>query len=391
MSNVFKIFKKEMDKVFRFPRTIFATLILPGMMIFLIYAFIGQSLESQIDRSAEYVGIVHVIDAPASFDFAITNQAAYKIEFSASEFADLESLTKEVEAGTIDAVLMFETDFDSKVGLGEDPAIDIYYDSSKTNSGIVYAKIQALISVQRDNFLEDLSIDPNIFAISDHLVSDESKSSAKILSMILPMIILSFLFGSALGIGSDAIAGEKERGTLATLLMAPISRNHIIIGKIMSTAVLTIFSAFSSFIGILASLPFAKSMFAVEGELGYGALEYLGILLLLLVLSVLISSILLITSTIAKTVKEATMYAMPIYMASILMPVMTMFSEGTSASSWMYLIPIYNCTLGLKGILAMDISLLNYSLVIGSTMVFAALIIWGLIRLFRSEKVLFSK
>lgn len=391
MNNVFKVFKKEMDKVFRFPRTIFATLILPGLMIFLVYAIIGQSLESQIDRSAEYVGTVSVINAPDSFDFAIGNQTTYKIEFSASESTDLESLTAEVEAGTVDAILMFESDFDSKVELGEDPAIDIYYDSSKTNSGIVYAKIQALISVQRDNFLEELSIDPNIFAISDHLVTDESKSSAKILSMILPMIILSFLFGSALGIGSDAIAGEKERGTLATLLMAPISRNHIIIGKIMSTAVLTISSAFSSFLGILASLPFAKSMFAVEGELGYGAFEYLGILLLLLVLSVFISSILLITSTIAKTVKEATMYAMPIYMASIMIPVMTMFSEGTSVSFWMYLIPIYNCTIGLKGILAMDISLLNYFLVIGSTMVFAALIIWVLIRLFRSEKVLFSK
>ncbi|MGD9604859.1 MAG: ABC transporter permease [Bacilli bacterium] len=391
MSDVFKIFKKEMDKIFRFPRMIFTSLLLPGFMIFIIYAFIGQGMQAELDRTEEYIGQITIINVPDSLDFAFNNASTFKLVFEEKPESELNSLIELVKAGTIDVLVVYPSNFDQDVNNSLDPEIAIYYDSSKTNSGVSYSKMQAIISIQRNNFLESLSIDPNIFAVTDHVVVEDSKMAAKILSMILPMLIISFIFAGALSIGSDAIAGEKERGTLATLLMAPISRTKVIIGKILSTAVLTIFSAISSFVGIIASLPFAKAMFAIEGSLSYSIWDYLGILLILIVLSMLASSVLLISSTIAKTVKEATMFAMPIYLASIMLPVLTMFSETISDKFWHYLIPIYNCTIGLKALLSMEISLVNYSLIIGSSIVFIGLTIFLLIKLFKSEKVLFSK
>ncbi|HPN60951.1 MAG TPA: hypothetical protein PLO88_02325, partial [Bacilli bacterium] len=119
--------------------------------------------------------------------------------------------------------------------------------------------------------------------------------------------------------------------------------------------------------------------------------DYLGILLILIVLSVLASSLLLIFSTLAKTVKEATMLAMPLYLAAIIMPVLTMFSESVSKKFWHYLIPIYNCTVGLKAVLSMEITLLNYLLIIASSLVFIVLTVFLLVKLFKSEKVLFAK
>ena len=380
-----------MDKIFRFPRMIFTSLVLPGLIIFLIYAFIGQSMQAEMERAEEYRGLVSIINAPDSLAFAINNPDNFHLSFEEKPSSEQDNLIELVKSGELDVLVVYQTGFDADVAAGQDPQIAVYYDSSKTNSNVTYAKIQMIIGIQRNNFLESLNIDPNIFVVQDHIVTEENKLAAQILSMVLPMLIISFIFAGALSIGSDAIAGEKERGTLATLLMAPLSRTNVIFGKILSTAVLTVFSAFSSFVGIIASLPFAKAMFPIEGGLSYSLWDYLGILLILIVLSVLASSLLLIFSTLAKTVKEATMLAMPLYLAAIIMPVLTMFSESVSKKFWHYLIPIYNCTVGLKAVLSMEITLLNYLLIIASSLVFIVLTVFLLVKLFKSEKVLFAK
>lgn len=392
MNDVFKIFKKEMDKIFRFPRMVFTSLLLPGLIIFVVYALIGQSLEAEMSETEEYIGSVQVINAPDSMNFAFNNENAFHVDLEESLADELTLLIDQVKDGTIDALVVYPENFDADVANELDPEILIYYDSSNTKSSITYSYINIIINVQQNNFLEALSIDPNLFVIDSQSLAEESEVGAMILSMLLPMLIISFIFAGALSIGSDAIAGEKERGTLATLLMAPLSRTKVILGKIISTAVLTIFSALSSFVGIIASLPFSKAMFAIEsGSLSYSVWDYLGILLILVVLSALASGILLITSTIAKTVKEATALAMPFYLGSIMIPVFGMFNETISSTFWHYLIPIYNCTLGLKALLAMEITLLNFSLIIISSIVFISIVVWLLIRLFKSEKVLFSK
>jgi sodium transport system permease protein len=69
------------------------------------------------------------------------------------------------------------------------------------------------------------------------------------------MLIIMFLFSGAMSIGPDSIAGEKERGTIATLLVTPVKRSEIAIGKVMSLSIISLFSATSSFIGIMLSLP----------------------------------------------------------------------------------------------------------------------------------------
>ena len=105
-------------------------------------------------------------------------------------------------------------------------------------------------------------------------ITPEEKVVGTMLAMVLPVLILSFIFSSAIGLSSDAIAGEKERGTLPKLLVLPIPRNQIIIGKIISTTLLTILSACSSFIGVVAALPFIKNLLEVPGGISYGAVDF---------------------------------------------------------------------------------------------------------------------
>lgn len=402
MKNVISIFKKEFDKIIRFPRMIFSTFVLPGLLIFLIYAFMGQGLQAEMSRNEEHISAISVINLPEHFQSAVTATDAYlksqpeagslKIAVTEAPESELESLKAALDAGTIDLVIRFPSDFYQKVIDKADPDIDIYA-SKANNSGTAFNRATMVLGFMQQIYYDEMDIDPVIFHMPSQpqIVNQNSGGDFNILAMLLPMLIISFIFGSALGIGADAIAGEKERGTLATLLMTPISRNEIILGKIISTTTITVLAATSSFIGVAASLPLAKSMFVIEGTLNYEVWHFLGILGILILLSVFASTSLLVFSTIAKNVKEATAYAMPLYIIAMIVPAISMFSTTVPDNAGIFLIPIYNCVVGLKKILSLDMTLYQYLLMAGSSVIYITLLTALLIRMFKSEKVLFAK
>jgi len=394
MKNMLKIVKKELDKIFKFPRTIFSTIILPGLLLFVIYFIIGNIASIEINKSEEYVSSVHMVNAPDSFSFALEQAEELKIDFTESSADDIPDFIEKIKDGTIDALLVYDEGFDNKImsHSEEKPKVIVYYNANETNSNIAYNKLTSLIDSQKQNILDNLGIDPNIFSVIPEVEFDETKIAGTFLSMLLPILLVSFIFAGAMSIGADAVAGEKERGTLATLLMAPLKRNEIIIGKLISSTIINICYAVSSFIGIIAALPFMASLFDLEGiGIAYTIIDYLGLFGIILLLAIFASSLLLVTSTIAKTVKEASMYAMPIYMIVLLLPMFTMFSEGESVNRVLYLVPVYNCILGIKGVLSLNIDLLSYLMIVLSTVVYVALLIIVLVRLFKRERILFSK
>jgi len=398
MRNIKGIFKKEIDKVFKFPRTIFTTLLLPGFIIFIVYFAIGQAVGSSLKKVQEHESIIYLIEAPQSFydaaEVARNIPEFGKFTFQEKNLNDLDALKDEIKEGKADAVVVFDADFDNKISENQKPQVRIYYDESFNNSSVALNRIQTILEIQKDDYLRDMEIDPNIFAYVGESVYEEDRSGGTFLAMILPILILSFIFSSAMGIGTDAIAGEKERGTLAKLLLLPIARNDIIIGKILSTTVLTILSALSSFLGIIASLPFLKTLFAMDGgtmEISYSAGDVLLLLGILVLLAALASTLLLLASTIARTVKEASAFATPLFIAVMVLPMMTMFSDKSSVSRGVYLIPIYNFIIVLKDLLSFNLDIVNYLLTAGSSLVVITALVLVLVKLFKSEKILYTQ
>ena len=373
MKNIKGIFKKDIDKVFKFPRSLFSTLILPGLIIFIIYFIIGQVAASSIKKIHEHESRVCLIDVPDSFlEAAETAQEIQdfgKVIFSEEALDKLEELKEEVRKGNLEAVVVFDKGFDEKISENLKPNVMIYYDNTSNNSNAAFGKIQTILEIQKDNFLREKEIDPYLFSYAGDPVFASEKTGGMILAMILPVLILSFILSSALGIGTDAVAGEKERGTLAKLLLLPIPRNHIIIGKILSTTFLTILSALSSFIGIMASLPFLKTIFAGnEGEIidviSYGASD----VLLLLGFVVACGFGLEPSALLQQSPKQSRRrpLAMPIFIGVMILPMVTMFSEKTDANPALYLIPFYNFILIIRDLLSFNLSTLNYLLTVGS-------------------------
>jgi len=208
----------------------------------------------------------------------------------------------------------------------------------------------------------------------------------------MPMLLMIFLFSGCMGLALESITGEKERGTLATLLVSPLKRSELAIGKILSLAVLSFLSGALMATATILSLP--KLMAGGEDMIDtgiYGATDYA--LLALVILSTLLFMVALISivSAFAKTVKEAGQATMPLMIIVMLVGVTGMFGGGTQTGSAYYLIPLYSSVQSMSGILSRDYSAANIALSCLSSFLYACAGGFALTKMFNSEKVMFSK
>jgi sodium transport system permease protein len=200
---------------------------------------------------------------------------------------------------------------------------------------------------------------------------------------------MTFLISGAIGVCSESIAGEKERGTIATLLVTPVKRSNLVIGKIAALGVVSIASAFVSFLGLVLSLP--KLVGASFSLATYGLPAMLLLLLVVVVTSLFFTTILTIISTYARSVKEATSLALPLTMIVMVTGITGMASGSGTPESYMYLIPIYNSIQVFNGILNLSFNVWNIVVTIISNLIFVGVGVYLLTKMFDSEKIMFNK
>ena len=220
-------------------------------------------------------------------------------------------------------------------------------------------------------------------------IQDEKKASGKAIGTMLPYFITILLFAGAMGIGTDMIAGEKERGTMASLLVSPIKRSSIVLGKVFS---LMTVSGISSLIYVIAMVICAPIMMGYMGgldKLSISLSPQQGIMLgaMLVALSFLYSSIIALFSVFAKSTKEASTYVMPAYMLVLIVGLLTMFTSG-EPSQTTYFIPFYNNALVLQGILCQEVTMFQYGVTLAETLAIGAILLGVIVKAFESEKVM---
>lgn len=408
MKHVLNIIKKELDKVFKNPRLFITTFIMPGILIFAIYATMGNLANSELEKAVNNTSNIYVVDVSQSFKETIdmynatypeNSENALNANFTYYKSTDItkEELDEALNNGNCNAYVIFEKDFDEVLNnrLNDQtaplPKVEIYMLSTSTMSSVASEKVNALLNILRDIKISETYGDITILNNMTFDIADEATQSNYVLAMLLPMLLITFIFAGGLSIGTDSIAGEKERGTIATLLMAPINKNEIVLGKLIASIIMTIISALSSFIGVACSLPMSQEIF---GSANLSLLSFstmISLFGLILSTALIAITIFMIASTIAKNIKEATTFAMPFYMIGIILSLSTMFMEKFPTNIGSYLIPIYNLSLGIKGTLIGEISTINLLIVIGSNLVYFILGVILMTKLFKNEKVMFSK
>lgn len=402
MKNVLTIFKKEFYRVMSDRRLIFTTILLPGLAIFLMYSFMGDAIGNMEEDINDHKMIVYTENMPTEFRNTVNIYFQENPEFhdiSESTFDEIHQLIKD---GEVDVFIRFEADFMSKLENYEEdgyvlPNIDTYYNPSEKYSsaslGNVYSFIDTFLKIEGSDRWGDSYHVLTTNATNDntpYVIEYENKGLGQGLAMLLPMLIIMFLFSGAMSIGPDSIAGEKERGTIATLLITPVKRSEIAIGKVMSLSVISLFSATSSFIGIMFSLDKLIGNDVSSFEI-YQVSDFLYLFIVIFSTVLVIVGIISMISAYAKTIKEASMLILPFYFISIIVGISTMFSGEAAANMSAYFIPIFNSVNMIISILTFELNMTSFLITIGSNLVYVTVSIFVLNKLFQSEKIMFSK
>lgn len=386
MKNAFIIMRKEFARFFKDPRLVLGTLILPGLLIFFVYTLLGSVF---YEKEPSYT--LKIVNPSASFAALFEEQDAYTLE--EAEASQVEAIKGEIKEGKTDLLIVFPENFDAILvggayappGEEGSPNVEVWYDSAQMRSATAYNTVAGLLDTLED--MVSSRFDVNLSGGGD--LSTKAETEASYYAMLLPFLVLTFLFSGCLGIAPESIAGEKERGTIATLLVTPIRRSELVIGKICSLSVLSALSAISSFIGTFLAMP--KLMGGNIGDMfaAYTAGDYLALFAVMLSAVLLIVCIISILSAYAKSVKEATAFAMPVMIIVMLLGLSSMIF-GTVKNPAAFLIPAYNCVQMMSQIFSRALSPVCLVITLASNAVYIGLLVFALTKMFKSEKCMFN-
>lgn len=391
-SNTWTIIKKEFARFFGDRQLLFTTVIMPGLLIYIIYSLMGSGIQSMVTEGANEVVTMRVENMPASMApvFSAMDSSLVVVEQPVTE-ADIAML----EDKELNAVLVrFPDRFEEAVAgvqvadSGVLPNVEIYYNSTNNAASRVYMAVSATLGNIGRTFTVNV---PQSEGQRFDQASDES-IGAMIWGKILPMLIMMMLFSGVMAIAPSSIAGEKERGTIATLLVTPMKRSELALGKIVSLSAIALLSGISSFMGIALSLP--KMVGMGEGvDLGfhYTTSDYVALLLVILASVLIMASAVSLLSALAKDVKNAGTMVTPFMLVVMLAGLLPMFQNGASENLAVYLIPFYNSIEVMTAVFSHELSWSAVIVTLASDVVYTGMAVWGLTRMFNSEKVMFSK
>ncbi len=390
---ILTIFKKELARFFKDRRTLVA-LLMPGFLIYIIYSLMGGALGENLMPDEDYQPNITVVDLPASLrPLFLDSELFLVVEANADDEAGLQTRKEMIEKGAKDLLILFPADFDEQVAayntaLGVPaPNVEIYYNSSETNSSMAYQLAVGILD-QYEAMMTN-KFDINMTEENYDLASEEDLT-AMMFSMLMPILLVTLLFSGCVAVAPESIAGEKERGTIATLLITPTKRSHIAIGKIMALSIMALLSGASSTLGLVLSLPkLMGDAVNLDGSV-YTATDYMMLAVVILSTVLLLITVISVISAYAKTVKEAASYATPLMVLSMVVGLSGMF--GASAGNpLLYMIPIYNSVQCMIGIFGFDSNILHLVITVCANLVITGIGVFVLTRMFNSEKIMFNK
>lgn len=405
MYGIKAIVSKELRRVFKDKKMIMSLFVLPVILVVGIFSLMGMLIKGQIDDVQAHEPVVYVVNEPDSF--RMFAQSAGLSGYTVLGSSDTGKLS-EAEAGLYDAstdlIMIFPDGFDEQVTAGMNdidsistPNIELSYNPSEDYSNeardiyMTYldAYKQMLLGSRFGNYAA-----VEMFSVSDVELQDEDKAAGKMLGTMLPYFITMLIFAGAMGLGVDMIAGEKERGTLATMLLSPVKREQIVLGKVFSLSILAVMSAAVYIIAMLVALPVLIRTVGGSDSLDGLSISFTGaqiaqMIVLMIGVVLLYVSIICLVAVFAKNVKEASSYISPVYILVLVAGMITMYTSADGVF-YKYLIPVYGSSMAFKDILTREITTPNFLATTISTYAYAVIMVAVMTKAFNSEKVMFN-
>lgn len=400
MREISIILKKELRRIFQDKKLIFSLFILPVILVVGIYGLMFFMMQNANDDIAEHVSEVYIMNIPEDFKELITNnEYAGNVNIVQSE-SELDSIKDDILNGDVDLLIVFGENFSEDVNAYEDvkaPDVKTYYNPSEDYSAAARSNYLTLLEQYRMVLLQDRVGDLELVKVftvdaanEDSVIQDDDKAAGKLLGVMLPYMITMMLFAGAMSIGTDMITGEKERGTMATMLLTPINRMNIVLGKIIAMAIISIITALMYMVSMIIAMPFMSTQDTeILTNIRLLPVQYVELLAILLSAVFLYVAIVALIAVFSRTTKEASTYMSPAYMLVIVIGLLTLF-QTNEATTPEYLIPVYNISIALKNIFTREITIMQCLIATVSTFIYSFIMVVVMTKAFNNENTMFN-
>ncbi len=397
MKSIITIFKKELIDTLRDRRTLIAMILVPLLLFPIIMTVMSRIQISQVKKAQAQVLKIGLVTHNQAEDFK--NSLLDRDDLKVIEDIHPDSARALIKEDSLDAAFIFTENFDQLVSNLFPGTLNFYFKSTEGDGeDITKRRLTKLVEEYKEKLISDrfstLNLDKKIVEplnLKEVNIATEKERLGQTIGGFLPYLFIIFCFTGSMYPAIDLGAGEKERGTIETLLTSPVSRFQILIGKFSVVVLTGIASAVISMVGLYISI---RQMTEVPPEflqLLLGILEVKSIVLvlsLLLPLTIFFAGILLSLSLFAKTFKEAQSLISPMTFVVIL-PAVIGLMPGVTLNSTTALIPILNISLATKDIISGTIQVGLLTEVYLSLIVLAGISLYFCSKMFNSENTIF--
>lgn len=392
------VYRKELLDALRDKRTIISTIVVPMVLFPLIFILFRAVASRSVKKAQAEVSSVMILGAENAPDLAakIRKSEGLNVVPPSADYVD------RIAEKRLRAAVDIPTNFNASAvstGATNAPVVKIYNYLGEMRSQIAVRNLQNIIREHRNQLIESRlsskglsNADLKPFDTKEENVAPPERVGGNLLGGIIPYMIIFLSFVGCIAPALDLTAGEKERGTIETILASPVGRTELVLGKfllVVTTALITTIMALLSNAVTLA-LPMAAARELSRGSVPFNVsgAGVLGVFVLVFPLAIMFAAGQLAIASCARNYREAQSYVSPLMMVVVL-PAMAALLPGVDLNYKLALVPILNVSLISKELLSGAFHYDLISIVFLSSCLYAMAALSVAIAAFKSESVLF--
>ena len=404
LANIITIYLKELRDLLRDRRTVISMVVVPTLLmpgITLIAGLVAYRVVNQARATTPTVMVVGAADSP-KVRAALAANPKLRIGPTTEDWKE------RIADKKVRAAVSIPADFDAAMAAGRPAAVRIYDYEGEMRSGFAVGELRRFFSDYRDRIvatrLQEHGL-PNEFVkpfdLQTQNVAPPEKVGGNAIGGLIPYFFLLLSFTGAMYPAMDLTAGEKERGTMETILCSPVPRVDLVLGKFLMVLTASLGTVACSLLSTIATLMIGGALFGggdaagVHLAPGAGAhlptIDVLGMLAvvgMVIPMAVFFAAVQFTLALFAKSFKEAQSYVSPLIVI-IIVPAVIGMLPGVELNARLALVPILNVSLVSKELVSGVWHWHLIALIFGSTCVYAAVALGLAVRMFDREDVLF--
>ncbi len=398
--NIRTVFFKELLDTLRDKRTLISSVVVPLLLFPLMtigFGTVAAKAMKNLSKETVSIMVFGQEHAPALAK-QLESAPGIKIEPRAEDYR------KRIGDKKLRAAIEFPAGFEEalKQGGTNAPHVKIYSYEGEIRSQVAVRQLQALLREYSDKVVgtrleaKGLSHDTlKPFKTDVENVAPPEKVTGSILGGLIPYMIIFLCFVGAVTPAIDLTAGEKERGTMETILVTPLSRSDLVAGKFLLVVTVSLITTLLSITSFAITFSLPMSAIQSMGPKAAGMFTFqvnpwsvLWVLIMLLPLAVFFSALLIAVGTFARTFKEAQTYISPM-MVLIIIPAIAATLPGFDLNAKLALVPILNVSLVCKDVLTANFHWGLIAMTFLSSCAYACVALYAAVQAFKRESVLF--